>query len=212
MKTALVWGAGGGIGQAVTAELAANNWQVIAFGRHLERVAETAHLTIEVDVADDFSVQNGAMAAGMEIETADLYLYCVGDIMAQAAADMDLSQWQRILNANLTGAFLTSRHSLPLLTPDAGLIFLGAVSERLRLPKLSAYAAAKAGLEAFVEALRKEERRRQVMLVRPGAVATPLWQKVPMKQPANAPSPAKVAKRILTAYHEGHSGSLDLIS
>jgi short-subunit dehydrogenase len=87
---------------------------------------------------------------------------------------------------------------------------LGAVSERLRLPKLSAYAAAKAGLEAFVEALRKEERRRQVMLVRPAAVATPLWDKVPMSLPTNAPSPEKVAKRILKAYHEGHTGQLDL--
>ncbi|MFO7539012.1 MAG: SDR family NAD(P)-dependent oxidoreductase [Chloroflexota bacterium] len=211
MRRALVWGAGGGVGQALTAELAQNGWQVVALGRHLERVSETAYLTVEADVADDYAVRNGIMAAGMEIETADLYLYCVGDIMAQATADMDLRQWQRILNANLTGAFLTAHHSLPLLTPQAALIFLGAVSERLRLPKLAAYAAAKAGLEAFVEALRKEERRRQVMLIRPAAVATSLWDKVPMKQPADAPSPEKVAKRILKAYHEGHTGQLDLI-
>jgi NADP-dependent 3-hydroxy acid dehydrogenase YdfG len=59
MKTALVWGAGGGIGQAVTAELAANDWQVIALGRHLERVSETAHLTIEANVADEFSYKMG---------------------------------------------------------------------------------------------------------------------------------------------------------
>jgi NAD(P)-dependent dehydrogenase (short-subunit alcohol dehydrogenase family) len=211
MKTALIWGVGGSIGQAVTAELAANDWQVVALGRHLERVAETAHLTSEADVANDFSVQNGVMVAGMEIETADLYLYCVGDIMVQATADTDLNQWQRILNANLTGAFLTVHHSLTLLAPDADLIFLGAVSERLRLPKLLAYAAAKAGLEAFVEALRKEERRRQVILVRPAAVATHLWNKVTMKQPGNAPSPEKVAQRILRAYHEGHTGQLDLV-
>jgi NAD(P)-dependent dehydrogenase (short-subunit alcohol dehydrogenase family) len=211
MKTALIWGAGGGIGQAVTAELAQSGWQVAALGRHLERVSETAFLTVEADVASDHAVRQAAMAVGMEMDTADLYLYCAGDITAQSAADMDLRQWQRILNANLTGAFLTAHHSLPLLAPDAGLIFLGAVSERLRLPKLSAYAAAKAGLEAFVEALRKEERRRQVILVRPAAVATPLWNKVPMKQPGNAPSPEKVAQRILRAYHEGHTGQLDLV-
>ena len=212
MKTALVWGAGGGIGQAITAELVASNWQVVALGRHLAPVDGVAQLTIEADVAHEYDVQNGVMAAGMEIETADLYVYCVGDIMAQSVADMEFSQWQRILDANLTGAFLTTHHSLPLLAPDAGLIFLGAVSERLQLPKLSAYAAAKAGLEAFAESLRKEERRRQVLVVRPGAVATPLWDKVPMKQPTNAPFPEKVAKRILKAYDEGHSGPLDLVS
>lgn len=212
MKTALVWGAGGGIGQAITAELVASNWQVVALGRHLAPVDGVAQLTIEADVAHEYDVQNGVMAAGMEIETADLYVYCVGDIMAQSVADMEFSQWQRILDANLTGAFLTTHHSLPLLAPDAALIFLGAVSERLQLPKLSAYAAAKAGLEAFAESLRKEERRRQVLVVRPGAVATPLWDKVPMKQPTNAPFPEKVAKRILKAYDEGHSGPLDLVS
>lgn len=66
----------------------------------------------------------------------------------------------RILDANLTGGYNTVHYSLPLLTPDAPLVFLGAVSGRMRLPGLSAYAAAKAGLEAFAEAQRKEERKR----------------------------------------------------
>ena len=60
------------------------------------------------------------------------------------------------MTANLSGAYLATHHSLPLLAEDAHLVFLGAVSERLRLPGLSAYAAAKAGLEAFGEALGKE--------------------------------------------------------
>jgi NAD(P)-dependent dehydrogenase (short-subunit alcohol dehydrogenase family) len=90
------------------------------------------------------------------------------------------------------------------------MIFLGAVSERLRLPRLSAYAAAKAGLEAFVEVLTKEERKRQVILVRPAAVDTPLWEKVPFKLPAGAVSPDEVAERILSAYRDGHRGQLDL--
>ncbi|NIV33822.1 MAG: SDR family NAD(P)-dependent oxidoreductase, partial [Anaerolineae bacterium] len=82
------------------------------------------------------------------------------------------------------------------------MIFLGAISERLRLPRLSAYASAKAGLEAFVEVLGKEERKRRVTLVRPTAVDTPLWDKVPFNLPAKALRPEDAAQRILAAHHE----------
>ncbi len=90
------------------------------------------------------------------------------------------------------------------------LFFLGAVSERMRLPGLSAYAAAKAGLEAFAEAYRKEARKQKVSVVRPSAVATSLWQKVPFSMPKDAKSPEKVAQRIMDAYAQGHRGALDL--
>ena len=89
-------------------------------------------------------------------------------------------------------------------------MFLGAVSERMRLPGLSAYAAAKAGLEAFAEALRKEERKRRVIVVRPGAVNTEFWQKVPFKMPGSALSPEAVAEKVVEAVNAGHQGVLDL--
>jgi NAD(P)-dependent dehydrogenase (short-subunit alcohol dehydrogenase family) len=96
------------------------------------------------------------------------------------------------------------------LAEDAHLFYLGAISERLRLPGLSAYAAAKAGLEAFADTLRKEERRRRVTVVRPAAVATSLWDKVPMRLPAHALTPEELASRVLQAYREGHKGTLDV--
>jgi NAD(P)-dependent dehydrogenase (short-subunit alcohol dehydrogenase family) len=89
-------------------------------------------------------------------------------------------------------------------------VFIGAYSERLQLPGLAAYAAAKAGLEAFAVALSKEERRRRVTLVRPGAVDTPLWEKMPVRLPRSASTADEVAAKILHAHREGHSGVLDL--
>jgi short-subunit dehydrogenase len=84
------------------------------------------------------------------------------------------------------------------------------VSERMQMPGLSAYAAAKAGLEAFAESLRKEARKRRITVVRPGAVATPFWENVPFRMPANAMTPEAVAAAILSAYEAKHSGKLDL--
>jgi short-subunit dehydrogenase len=79
----------------------------------------------------------------------------------------------------------------------------------LRLPGLSAYAAAKAGLEAFAEVVRKETRRK-VSVVRPAAVATRFWEKVPFKLPPHHLQADDIARRILEAYQEGSQGPLDL--
>jgi NAD(P)-dependent dehydrogenase (short-subunit alcohol dehydrogenase family) len=155
-------------------------------------------------------VEQALEAVRQETDQVDLWIYAAGDIAASKVADASPQDWQRILNANLVGAHLATHYSLPLLASDGHLVFLGAISERLRLPRLSAYAAAKAGLEAFVQVLGKEERKRRVTLVRPAAVDTPLWDKVPFRLPPKALGPDEVAARILAAYHDGHRGVLDI--
>jgi len=50
-----------------------------------------------------------------------------------------------------------------------------------------------------------------VTVVRPGAVKTTFWDKVPMKIPPDAASPEKVALKIIAAYQAGHQGNLDLV-
>ncbi|MBN1135912.1 MAG: SDR family NAD(P)-dependent oxidoreductase [Anaerolineae bacterium] len=205
-KTAMIWGAGGGVGRALVSRLTTEGWRVLAMGRHL------GHLTpdrFEANVADAESVEQAVAAASQQVDQVDLWIYAAGDITASKVAEDSPEAWQRILDANLTGAYLTAHYSLPLVAGDGHLVFLGAVSERLRLPRLSAYAAAKAGLEAFVEVLGKEERKRRVTLVRPTAVDTPLWDKVPFKLPPGALSPDEAAERILAAYCDGQRGVLE---
>jgi NAD(P)-dependent dehydrogenase (short-subunit alcohol dehydrogenase family) len=209
-RTAIVWGASGGIGRALVSQLVAEGWTVFAISRHPDDLTDLTQHVIEADVALPFTVQQAVTTVSQEVTEVDLFIYAVGDITASKVDEMSPKDWTRILDANLTGAYLTTHHSLPLLAVDAHLVFLGAISERLRLPRLAAYAAAKAGLEAFTEALSKEERRRRVIVVRPGAVTTPLWEKVPMQLPSHAISPEAVAEQILTAYQKGHKGTLDL--
>lgn len=210
-KNAMIWGAAGGIGRALTDKLMTDGWTVIGVCRRPEEMETAVSHLLQADIRHEFAVQQAVLAASQEVETVDLWIYAAGDILSAKVGDLDSGDWQRILEANLSGAFRTLHHSLPLLAEDAAVVFLGAVSERLRLPGLSAYAAAKAGLEAFADALRKEERRKQIIVVRPGAVDTPLWDKVPLRLPQDAPSPAKVAGRILQAVTEGHQGQLDLV-
>ena len=210
MNTAMIWGASGGIGQALTDTLLNRDWEVIGLARNTDNVHPNAKLAIEVDIGNAFSVQSAILSASYEVDRVDLSIYAIGDILSAKIDQLEPDKWDQTLNANLTGAYLTTHYGLPLLAEDAGLIYIGAVSERLRLPGLSAYAAAKSGLEAFVDTVRKEQRRRSVMLVRPGAVNTPLWDKIPMRLPKDAADPGKAAERIIGAYLNEYQGVLDL--
>jgi NAD(P)-dependent dehydrogenase (short-subunit alcohol dehydrogenase family) len=141
----MIWGVSGGIGRAVAQELQTRGWTVIGIGRQPEDMASIASHTFTADVAREYDVQTAVHAASFEVDQVDLWIYAAGDIETTAVADFKLASWQRILDANLTGPFLTTKHSLPLLAEQAHLVYLGAVSERLKLPKFSAYVAAKAG-------------------------------------------------------------------
>jgi NAD(P)-dependent dehydrogenase (short-subunit alcohol dehydrogenase family) len=209
MENALIWGADGGIGQAVARLLIDQGWKVVLAGRHVERLEGLGGVVVEAEVGDPFSIQTALAAVSQEVDEIQLWVYAVGDIASLPVQRMAPPDWRRILDANLTGAFLATQYSSPLLAQQAHLFYLGAVHERLRQPGLSAYAAAKAGLEAFADVVRKEIRRR-VTVVRPSAVDTPLWRKTPFKLPPRPLSPAEVAARIWQAYQEGTEGNLDL--
>ena len=210
MNTAMVWGAAGGIGEALVAKLVSQGWQTIALVRrpHLTQMA-TPHV-IDANVCSPYEIELAVESIKSIAQEVDLWVYTAGDIASVKIAQTQPDQWQAMIDANLTGAYLTTHYSLPILAPNAQLIYVGAVSERLRLPGLSAYAAAKAGLEAFTETLRKEERKRTVTLVRPAAVDTPFWEKVPMRLPNNALSAADTANQILDLYQNQRKGVIDL--
>ena len=211
MKTAMIWGAGGGIGRELVTQLVADDWTVLAVARQLDAIASLTPLAFEADLSVPYEVGLAVTAAGQEVDAVDLWAYTAGDIVAAKVGELPPDRWQQIIDANLTGPFLATYYSLPLLSSDAHMFFLGAVSERVRLPGLSAYAAAKAGLEAFAAALAKEERGRRVTVVRPGAVDTAFWARVPnFKLPKRTLAPAQVATAILDAYRDGTTGNLDL--
>jgi len=211
MNRALIWGAAGEIGSAVTDRLDADGWQTLAVARDSDAIPEGADRTYEADFQNPASVERAVYTISQEVEQIDLFCYAAGDILSSKVADLQPDDWHRIISANLSGAYLAVHYSLPLLSEKAHIFLIGAVSERLRLPGLSAYAAAKAGLEAFAEALAKEQRSKRITVVRPGAVATSFWDKVPLRMPEDAAPPAKVAQKVLEAYQSGHKGQLDLV-
>ena len=54
MKTALIWGAGGGIGQAIARQLSEEGWQVRAAGRHIEKLSALIEHAYDVELGEAF--------------------------------------------------------------------------------------------------------------------------------------------------------------
>ncbi len=213
----LLIGADSSIGQSIAKAFLEDEWQVWAVGRHAERFDEGVQWAHTVSDVADF--EQMAQAA-RELQTylasqgdlkVDALIYAVGDITAQKTHEMSLDTWHRILNANLTGAFVATRVFSSLFGHEPHLFYIGALSEKLILPGLSAYATAKAGLEVFAQVVAKEQPRWKVTVVRPGTVATRFWERVPFRMPPKALKPEDVALRILEAYYNEHKGALDLI-
>lgn len=213
----LLIGADSSIGLSVAKAFIEDEWEVWAVGRHTERFAPGVQWTHKVDDVADFAQME---QAGQSLErhlqslggrSVDVLVYAVGDITAQKVHEMDIVAWQRILNANLTGAFVATRIFSRFFSPEPHLFYIGALSEKLILPGLGAYATAKAGLEVFAQVVAKEQPRWKVSVVRPGAVMTRFWERVPFRVPPKTLQPDDVALRILEAYYNEQRGALDLI-
>lgn len=195
---------------AIGKHLRRSGWQVAGFSRK-QSIAESPYdFHYSVDAAKADQVAAAALAAAMEIDTADAFIYAAGDIQSAPLQASNPQDWQRIIQANLGGAAASLQACLPLLSQDAAIVLIGAQHERMRLPGLSAYAASKAGLEAFAEAFQKEQRQKRVIVLRPGAVDTPFWRKVPFRLPPNALTPESVAAWVLQAIEEYKKGVFDL--
>lgn len=157
-------GGGSGIGRAAALALAADGWSVTICGRRREALDETAALAegiraVECDVADpDAIARLFADMSGLDL------LFNNAGIFPKASAieTIDLADWQRNLNVNLTGYFLATQHALRLMkaqSPTGGrIINNGSVSAHVPRPHAAAYTIAKHGVAGLTKATALEGR------------------------------------------------------
>jgi meso-butanediol dehydrogenase / (S,S)-butanediol dehydrogenase / diacetyl reductase len=189
-KTAVVTGAGSGIGRAVADRLVAEGGVVAALDVSHDAVS-TAVETInsaqgdgrgraaafECDVTSESSVGAAFAALVEELGAPTVVCNVAGVGGFYHTAEMTLEQWHRILSVNLTGPFLVCRAALPHLLEHGGSIVNVASNTALMGQSYSAaYCASKAGLLGFSKALAAEYLTRgiRVNVVAPGGVDTPL--------------------------------------
>ena len=185
-KVALISGAGGGICRAIARAFAKAGAAVACCDIDADAAAETARLVTEASGRPlsrrcDVSSENETRA------TADAVYQAFGrlDILVSGAAPHDpsgtvletkLTDWQRVLDINLTGAFLLSRAVLPHMIAGGGgsVIFIASQLGRVGSAGRAAYCATKGGLIqlAKVMAIDHAAQNIRVNALSPGAVET----------------------------------------
>ncbi|MBV9017067.1 MAG: SDR family oxidoreductase [Alphaproteobacteria bacterium] len=185
-KAALISGAGGGICRAIALSFAEAGAAVVCCDIDPEMAAETARQVTRAGgraVAQTCDV--ASELATNEVANAAFEMFGRLDILVHGAAPHDpsgtvvettLTNWQRVLDINLTGAFLLSRAALPHMIAAGGgsIIFIASQLGRVGSAGRAAYCATKGALIqlAKVMAIDHASQNIRVNTLSPGAVET----------------------------------------
>ncbi len=184
-RTALITGAGQGMGRAIAHKFAANGIHCILVGRTETKLRSVAAEIAErggaatvqtLDVTDDEAVaQLGKLLADTPV---DMLINCAGDWLIEFLQDTSNAQLDHILQTNLRAPYILSRTLLPNLrrSGNASIINIGSIVTSMSVPTVSAYTAAKVGLKGLTGSLAAELRPEmiRVVMISPGPADTPM--------------------------------------
>jgi NAD(P)-dependent dehydrogenase (short-subunit alcohol dehydrogenase family) len=184
-RAAVVTGAGGGIGKAIALELSAN-------GVHCN-VLDRAGELVEASVAEikarggsamgfvcDVTNEDEVTSVADSIKNCDILVNAAGLVRPGALADLTTSEWNDLLNVNLTGYFLTAREFTPHLVAsgNGSMIHVASISSTNPQGSSGAYSVSKAGVVIMSKQLAFELGPKGVRsnTVSPGLVRTPMTE------------------------------------
>jgi NAD(P)-dependent dehydrogenase (short-subunit alcohol dehydrogenase family) len=164
-KTIFITGAARGIGAESGRRLAARGANVALVGLEpdeLPRVAAQCGANaawFECDVTDWDALQRAAEGAVERFGGIDVVMANAGIASAGMTRSIDPRAFERMLEINLLGVWRTVRTCLPYVIERRGYVLVtGSLASALHAPGMAAYAASKAGVEAFANSLRGEVR------------------------------------------------------
>jgi NAD(P)-dependent dehydrogenase (short-subunit alcohol dehydrogenase family) len=186
-KHALITGGGTGIGAAIARALAQAGAAMSIAGRRaepLERMAAELPRTkaIVADVTSEADCTAMAAAATTAHGPVDILIANAGAAESVPAAKLDLAHWQRMIDVNLTGAFLSAKAVLPDITRGEArgrrIVFVASTAGLKGYAYVAAYCAAKHGVVGLARALAAELAPRGVTVnaVCPGFTETSLLE------------------------------------
>lgn len=163
----LVVGGRGGIGRAVVDRLTVDGNEVVVLD------AVDGHDAADPDAVEEFLTEHRTLTG---------LVHLAGVTGAGSLQDHDLDMWHRVLDANLTSAFVVLQQVVPRLEPGSGIVLCSSVNGRTGGNELSgpAYAAAKAGIIALTRHVATHQAHRGIRAnaIAPGPVATPMVERL----------------------------------
>jgi NAD(P)-dependent dehydrogenase (short-subunit alcohol dehydrogenase family) len=174
---AVVTGAGSGIGRAAARALHADGWELVLAGRREEALRETLATAkvVPTDITDARQVDALFEAAG----PVDLLFNNAGIGVYSPVEDLSLEDWQRVVDTNLTGAFLCAQAAYRAMLGRGGrIINNGSLAAHVPRPYSVAYTATKHAITGLTRALSLEGREHDIACgqIDIGNAATPMTE------------------------------------
>lgn len=163
-RTAIVTGGGRGIGKAVALSYAREGTDVVVVARSRDEIDDTAReiqasgrrgIPIQADVGRAEEVDRMVASALDTLGRIDILFNAAGTRAVLPSAQLPLADWQRVIEANLTGSFLCSQRVFePMAAAGGGkIILVGSMQAHSGAPSRAAYVASKTGLVGLARAL-----------------------------------------------------------
>jgi len=187
-KSAIITGASSGIGRALAVELARRGYALGLAARRADVLAEVAREVLAaggaraetepLDVNDTAAVHDAIPRLAARLSDVDLVIANAGVGGSRRAGDERFAIDEGIVKTNLLGAMATVDAAVRLFRARGGghVVGISSVAGYRGLPGHAAYSASKAGLNAYLEAVRAEVQGDgiRVTVLAPGYVDTPL--------------------------------------
>jgi len=186
-KTALITGAGTGIGRAIAQAMAREGAEVALAARRSELLDAVAReivgaggvaVAIQCDVTNHASVDSALAATVKRFGQLNVVVNNAGAALVADAEKTSDDEWQRILDVNLTGTFFVSRAALPEFRRAGGgaIVNIGSVLGLVARKDRAAYCAAKGGVTSLTKAMALDHAHEKIRVncICPSIVETPL--------------------------------------
>ncbi|CAL9416747.1 Glucose 1-dehydrogenase 2 [Streptomyces sp. enrichment culture] len=220
-RTALVTGAGSGIGRAVARALAAEGANVVVAGRRREPLDETVALieaaggkalAVPADVSRAADVEAAVAAAVEHFGSLDVAVNNAGVLDGRGpVADVDEDAWRRLIDINVTGVFLALRAEVRRMRTQPGGGAIVNIASRIgvhsRLPGTTGYAVSKAAVSVLTRGAALDHIADGVRInaVSPGPTETAMSLKP-------GETEAQRAERMRTELPLGRTSTLDEVA
>ena len=179
-KTALVTGAGGGIGREIAVRIKAAGANVAICGRNAEKLRETAlaiggALELPGDLLDVEYAQSCVDKTAAAFGGLDILVNNAGVALSKPFEETSMEEFERVMDTNVRAPFVVSQRALPYLRRAQGrIINIASVVAHKGYPLQSAYAASKHALLGLSKSMANELYKDgvRVHVVSPGGVYT----------------------------------------
>lgn len=200
-KTAIITGAGSGVGRAVALRMASEGWSVALVGRTVKGLEETKQLAganaaklhvFPCDIGDPAAAEKTVAAAVEKLGTVAALINCAGtNIPKRSLEVLNADDYQSVIATNLNGTVYFVLGVLPAMRKAGSGTIVNIVSDAGMFANAkagAAYVASKFGVSGLTQSINCEERQHGIRAcaIYPGDIATPLLDKRPVPPPMEA--------------------------